>query len=64
MLEQATLTQTKYITMMGGVIGWLLQSVALVKLLNYAFSINQTLVIFKSFLLHDDVFLLSCTLLK
>lgn len=57
MLEQAALTQTKYITMMDGVIGWLLQSVALVKLLNYAFSINQTLAIFKSFLLHDDFLL-------
>lgn len=57
MLEQAALTQTKYITMMDGVIGWLLQSVALVKLLNYAFSINQTLVIFESFLLHDDFLL-------
>lgn len=43
--------------MMDGVIGWLLQSVALVKLLNYAFSINQTLAIFKSFLLHDDFLL-------
>lgn len=57
MLEQAALTQTKYITMMDGLIGWLLQSVALVKLLNYAFSINQTLVIFESFLLHDDFLL-------
>lgn len=32
MLELAALTQTKYITIMDGVIGWLLQSVALVKL--------------------------------